>query len=169
VSFLQALTSWATVYPEHPIEFTIVGSGPERSRLAEMPMRPNVKLIFIGNLQYNELPEIYADSGILVLPTLADTWAVAVNEALASGLPVLGSVYSQAVEEMVQDGSNGWTFRADQPEEMFQALDRALKTSVSDLNVMRQHARARALAVTPEAAAAAFDDALHAVLEEATA
>jgi glycosyltransferase involved in cell wall biosynthesis len=169
LGFLHTLTSWATVHPEFSVEFTIVGTGPERAALAEMPMRPNVKLIFIGGLQYRELPEIYADSGIFVLPTLADTWAVAVNEALASGLPVLGSVYSQAVEEMVGDGENGWTFRADQPEEMYNALERALTTSIPELNAMRQCARARALAVTAEAAAAAFDDALRTVMEGTTA
>jgi glycosyltransferase involved in cell wall biosynthesis len=31
-------------------------------------------------------------------------WGLLVNEAMAAGLPVLGSVYAQAVEELVQDG-----------------------------------------------------------------
>jgi glycosyltransferase involved in cell wall biosynthesis len=33
-----------------------------------------------------------------------------VNEAMASGLPVLGSVRSQAVQELVTPGENGYTF-----------------------------------------------------------
>ena len=51
--------------------------------------------------------------GVLVFPTLADEWGLVVNEALAAGVPVLGSLYSQAVEELVRDGENGWTFRPD--------------------------------------------------------
>ena len=43
-------------------------------------------------------------SGIFVLPTLADEWGLVVNEAMASGLPVLGSVYSQAAHELCGDG-----------------------------------------------------------------
>jgi glycosyltransferase involved in cell wall biosynthesis len=163
--FISALAGWATRHPERAAEFWLVGDGPLRRQLAEMPVPSNVKLKFIGTLQYNQLPDVYADAGIFVLPTLVDTWAVVVNEALASGVPVLGSVYSQAVEEMVEDGENGWRFRPDHVEEVYSALDRALSSSESELNRMRARARSRALEVTPERAAAVFDNALRSALE----
>ncbi len=73
----------------------------------------NVKLEFLGVFQYDDLPEIYGSAEVFVLPTLADTWAVVVNEALLAGLPVLGSIYAQAVEELIQEGGTGWNFRPD--------------------------------------------------------
>jgi glycosyltransferase involved in cell wall biosynthesis len=152
--FIETLARWARAHPECDVEFSLVGDGPLRSTLAALLLPDNVKLLFIGTVQYHQLPDIYADSGIFVLPTLADTWAVVVNEALASGLPVLGSVYSQAVEEMVCDGRNGWTFSPGEPSRMMSALSRALAASDSELNAMRENARSRALEVTPEDTAA---------------
>jgi glycosyltransferase involved in cell wall biosynthesis len=160
IPFVKALTAWAALHPDRQTEFVLVGDGPLRAVLSSLPLPDNVKLLFIGTLQYHQLPLVYAECGIFVLPTLADTWGVVVNEALASGLPVLGSVYSQAVEEMVCDGENGWTFSPDQPDEMENALNRALTAADSELNTMRVCARARALEVTPENAAAVCSAAL---------
>jgi hypothetical protein len=84
---------------------------------------------------------------------------------MASGIPVLGSLYSGAVEEMVEDGKSGWTFRPDRPPEMYSALDRALSTTPTQLNLMRAHARRRSLEVTPEHTATVVDDALRFALE----
>jgi glycosyltransferase involved in cell wall biosynthesis len=66
---------------------------------------------------------------------------------------VLGSRFSQAVEELVEDGVNGWSFRPDQPEEMDATLERALNTSEAALQQMRVAARSRVAHLTPEFAA----------------
>lgn len=161
--FLETLALWGKNHPERVVEFSIVGDGPVLPALRALPMPPNVKLLFIGPLEYNQLPAAYAGAGIFVLPTLADTWAVVVNEAMAAGMPVLGSLSSQAVEEMVEDGKTGWTFRPGTPGEMYGALDRALACSVEELNKMRPAARKRAQEVTPESAAAVFERALRVV------
>lgn len=160
VPFVETLAKWAAQNPDRNVEFSLLGHGPVLPALQALPLPPNAKLLFIGTLQYNQLPAAYADAGIFVLPTLADTWAVVVNEAMASGLPVLGSLYSQAVEEMVEEGRTGWTFHPDNAAEMYSALDRALTCSVVDLNRMRISARKRALEVTPENSAAVFERAV---------
>lgn len=159
--FLKTLARWASDHPARQVEFRLAGDGPLKPVLAAMPLPPNVKLMFIGTVQYNQLPEIYAESGIFVLPTLADTWAVVVNEAMASGVPVLGSIYSQAVEEMVEDGKTGWVFHADNGNEMYGALDRALCSRDEELNLMRDHARRRALQITSENTASVCQRALN--------
>ncbi len=87
-----------------------------------------------------------------------------VNEALASGLPVLGSVYSQAVEELCVEGETGWQFRPDARGEMEQALQRALETPVERLNEMRFAARARAAEITPQNSAERMVEAMKAAL-----
>jgi len=83
------------------------------------------------------------------LPTLEDEWGVVVNEAMAAGLPILGSVYSQAVEELVIDGKTGWTFVPDDQGSAHAALDAALNTSGCDRACMARAARAHASALTP--------------------
>jgi hypothetical protein len=164
IPFLSVLTEWASKYPEHQIEFWLVGDGPLRTKLEVFPLPPNVKLVFRGVFQYADLPAIYSEAGVFVLPTLADTWAVVVNEALAAGLPVLGSIYAQAVEELIQNGRNGWTFRIDKRLEVLEALDRMMNTPLPELEAMRACARSTAMSLSPERVARLIDAAVCAAL-----
>jgi hypothetical protein len=106
-------------------------------------------LQLLGEVPYKDLPRVYQECGVFVFPTLADEWGLVVNEAMASGLPVLGSIYSQAVEELVEDGVNGWVFRPDRSEELYRALERVFSTPAAALDQMRVRARERAEKLTP--------------------
>jgi glycosyltransferase involved in cell wall biosynthesis len=103
----------------------------------------------LGHVPYHRLPEVYSRGGILVFPTLADEWGMVVVEAMASGLPILGSVYSQAVEELVVNGQSGWTFRANEVEDVKSAIDRALSAPLEELDRMGIAARQRVQFMTP--------------------
>ncbi len=150
LEFLSVLSRWAALHPARQIEFVLAGDGPLRNSLQNMPMPPTLKLTFLGDVAYNALTGVYRQAGLFVLPTFADTWGVVVNEAMAAGLPILGSVYGQAVSELVEDGVTGWTFRPDVPEEMLEAIDKSFNTSCEKLDKMRAAARAKALRLTPE-------------------
>lgn len=160
--FVEVLSRWAQAHADRTIEFQLAGDGPARAALEQLPLPANLKLTFLGVFQYGDLPSVYAKAGIFVLPTFADTWAVVVNEALAAGLPVLGSVYAQAVEELVEDGRNGWVFRTDYASEMTQAIDRMMNTPLDELDKMREAARATALSLSPEKVADLIDTAVEA-------
>lgn len=160
VPFLDTLAKWAAAHPERSVEFTLAGGGPLRAALETFAAPANLALRFTGSLGYGELPRVYSEAGLFVLPTLADTWGVVVNEALAAGLPVLGSVRAQAVEELIEDGKNGWTFDPERPEEIYSTIERAMNASCEQLDAMRHSARARALALTPDDVARLIDDAI---------
>lgn len=151
--FLSALSRWCETHPSDDVEFWLVGDGPQRAKLEDAPLPPNLELHFLGNVSYGDLPALYGRAGIFAFPTLADAWGLVVNEAMTAGLPVLGSVYSQAVEDIVEDGRTGWTFRPDCAEEMYAALDRALTTPQNELRRMGMGARRAAEHLTPELAA----------------
>lgn len=123
-----------------------------RARRAARCRRPslpaNLHQRFTGHLDYQTLAALYADSGALVLPTLFDEWGLVVNEALASGLPVLGSVLSQAVEELVRDGVTGWLFDPTRPDSLRRPLDCFLDAPEASLAAVRAAARRRGLAIT---------------------
>jgi glycosyltransferase involved in cell wall biosynthesis len=103
----------------------------------------------LGHLNYDELRDLYMRHGILAFPTLSDEWGLVVLEAMAAGLPVLGSIHAQAVEELVQDGINGWTFDPVDNGEMDRAIERALATPAEVLNAMRARAMATVEHITP--------------------
>jgi glycosyltransferase involved in cell wall biosynthesis len=158
--FLRALARWAETHPNQRRELWFLGDGPLRHKLRSTRLPANLTLTFFGNVPYADLCKFYAHCGVLVLPTLADTWGLVVNEALAAGLPVFGSRYSQAVLELVRDGVNGWTFRPDRGQELERALDHMLSTDLATLTDMRKSARRTISHLTPEFASDRF---LHAI------
>jgi glycosyltransferase involved in cell wall biosynthesis len=163
--FLSALNEWSGAHPDRSVSIEFVGDGPLRAALEKFPTNKNLRVQFHASVSYENTIHFYERAGILVFPTWADTWGVVVNEAMASGLPVLGSVYGQAVEELVTEGKTGWLFRPDNHEEMVAAIDRALQTTPDQLDEMRLQARAVAMAVTPERVA----DMITSALESAVA
>jgi len=163
--FSRALIQWAQAHPQRQIEFLLAGDGPIRPHLEALQTPPNLAIRLLGTVDYRQIVDCYAQSGILVFPSLSDEWGLVVNEAMAAGLPVLGSRYSQAVEELCEDGRTGWTFRPNVGGEMERALDRALATPVDELNRMRLAARRRVADLRPENQARRVVDAIRAVWE----
>jgi len=151
--FLIHLGNWAEQHPDRLIEFDIAGDGPLKNQIAAFPRPANLEFRLLGHIAYDQLPQVYRHAGILVFPTLADEWGLVVTEAMASGVPVLGSLYSQAVDELVTDEENGWKFRPDCSSEVCSALHRALDTPVDTVNDMGENARARVRNLTPSAMA----------------
>jgi glycosyltransferase involved in cell wall biosynthesis len=148
--FINALGRWATAQPQRRVDFSLVGSGPLEAALRAIAVPANVTLNFLGRRKPAEIAKCYGTSGIFVLPTLADEWGLVVNEAMASAMPVLGSIYSQAVDELCADGQTGWTFRTDYPAELDKAINAALTTPLPQLDAMRATARRRVAHLTPE-------------------
>jgi glycosyltransferase involved in cell wall biosynthesis len=126
-------------------QLSVVGHGPLRTDL------PNVR--YSGSIPYATLPDWFARAGFLIMPSLADEWGVVVNEALAAGVPVIGSVYSQAVDELIEDGVNGWRFEPTDADAVADAIERALATSEDELIQMRTNARATSHRLEPADAA----------------
>lgn len=154
--FLQALANWCRKNTDSHVELEICGDGPLRVAVESFERPENLKLQLHGNCSFLRLSEIYRQSQILVLPTLADEWGLVVNEGLASGLPILGSVYSQAVDELIRDGLNGWRFQPDNPIEMEQAIERALITGPEELAEMSRRAKESICQRTPQWSADQF-------------
>jgi 1,2-diacylglycerol 3-alpha-glucosyltransferase len=71
-----------------------------------------------GFKQYGELPAYYALAKIFIHPSTVEQWGLVVNEAMASGLPVLVSHRCGCARDLVQEGVNGFTFDPFNPEPM---------------------------------------------------
>jgi len=158
--FLREMDLWARSRPAERIELWWLGDGELRGALETFPCIPNLVQRFLGAVPYAELPHWYSQADILVFPTLLDEWGLVVNEAMACGLPVLGSIYAQAVTELVEDGVTGWVFDPLSSASVKNALDRVWATPPEALTDMRVTARARIAALTPETAAARMAKAM---------
>jgi glycosyltransferase involved in cell wall biosynthesis len=151
--FLRHLSDWASHHPDRHVDLDLAGSGPLHAEIATFGAPPNLSLRLLGSVAYDKMPQVYRDAGILVFPTLSDEWGMVVPEAMASGMPVLGSLFSQAVEELVKPGENGWTFRPNSESEIRHALDCALQTPANRLNAMAERARSDVARFHPPAVA----------------
>jgi glycosyltransferase involved in cell wall biosynthesis len=151
--FVENLGLFCTNNPNVPIELSIVGAGPLEQRLRTQTLGGRGTIRFLAAVPYGDLPAVYASADIFVFPTLADEWGLVVNEAMASGLPVLGSIYSQAVEDLVEDEVTGWKFRPDHRNEVMSRLCESLSASPEQLTQMGTLAAERISRVTPDAAA----------------
>jgi glycosyltransferase involved in cell wall biosynthesis len=165
VPLVEGLVRWGRRHPGERVSVRLVGEGPLADRVAAVPLPGNVALELAGSLPYERMAEAYRAADVLVFPTLADVWGLVVNEAMAAGVPVLGSVYAQAVEELVRDGVSGWHFTPDRPEMVDQALERVLATDSVELARMGAQARQAVAYLTPEYIADILIDGLRLALE----
>ena len=42
-------------------------------------------------MQYDELPVLYSKASVFIIPSVSEQWGLVINEAMASGLPILSS------------------------------------------------------------------------------
>jgi|SRR5579875_874993 len=90
----------------------LMGDGPLREELLALVARLNLQACvkFVGFRQYEELPLFYGLASAFVHASITDTWGLVINEAMASGLPVLVSQDCGCAAELVSHGETGWTF-----------------------------------------------------------
>ena len=89
----------------------LVGDGPQRQELERDRQRLALdSVIFAGWVQYDQLPVYYGLAEALILPSISEPWGLVVNEAMASGLPVLVSRKCGCFPELCWRGVNGLDF-----------------------------------------------------------
>jgi len=108
------------------LHLRIIGRGPELERLKSLSSELAVSADFVDWIDDAvALRSEYLAADYFALPSLADEWGLVVVEALSQGTPVLGSIYADAVVELVVGGANGFTFAPDDPAEISGALTEA--------------------------------------------
>jgi 1,2-diacylglycerol 3-alpha-glucosyltransferase len=90
----------------------LLGDGSLRSDLVRLVSELGLQsCVFLpGFKQYDELPAYYALAGAFVHASTVEQWGLVVNEAMASGLPVLVSNRCGCARDLVQENINGFTF-----------------------------------------------------------
>jgi glycosyltransferase involved in cell wall biosynthesis len=89
---------------------------------------------FGGYRQIDEIAAYYGLAGAFVHPAIVEQWGLVINEAMATGLPVVVSRSVGAVEDLVIDGENGYRFDPRDPSAIAKAL---LRVSAPDADRAR--------------------------------
>jgi glycosyltransferase involved in cell wall biosynthesis len=114
-------TAWSLV---------IVGEGELRDDLVALrdQLELGASVQFAGPKGYHELPTYYGLASAFVHASTTEQWGLVVNEAMASGLPVLVSERCGCAQDLVQPGVNGMLF---DPYDI-DALARAMRDVAAD-------------------------------------
>jgi glycosyltransferase involved in cell wall biosynthesis len=95
-----------------PWSLVLLGDGPEKGAIERLisgqGLQSSVRLP--GFRQYSELPVYYGLANAFVHASTSEPWGLVVNEAMASGLPVLVSNRCGCVPDLVRECWNGFTF-----------------------------------------------------------
>jgi glycosyltransferase involved in cell wall biosynthesis len=90
------------------IALVLVGHGPERERLERLASELGVRLHTTGELDGEQLAGVYVAADVFALLSSRESWGVVVNEAAASGLPLVLSDQVGAAHDLLRDGENGF-------------------------------------------------------------
>lgn len=100
--------------------YEIAGTGPDYEMLRREAQRLHLTeyVRFLGWLEPSQLCQVYANSDVLIHPSYIDPFPVTVLEAMATGLPVLGSDICGSVQDRIQHGINGFIHQAGNVDEL---------------------------------------------------
>ncbi|MFN3410073.1 MAG: glycosyltransferase family 4 protein [Limisphaerales bacterium] len=157
--------AFAQVAPAHPnLRLLVMGEGELRPTMEAALANVRNQVEFVGFQDWERLPEFYARADVLGAPSRHDGWALVVPEALAAGLPVIGTDRMGAVRDLIQPGVNGWRISAGQLRPLAEALAAVATLPEAVLLQMQARARETAQGHSLESGVARFHSAVEASL-----
>ena len=113
-----------------PARLLVGGDGPERThweRLAK-ELQVDNRVRFLGNIQEEALPGLYASADIFVLPanSKAEAFGKVLLEAMAAGLPCVTTELGTGTSFVVQNGRSGLVVAPGQPAALTEAIGQLL-------------------------------------------
>ena len=137
MTLLEAWLGFKKRQPSSELNLVLVGNGPERSKLEDRIRSAGMKDVHLHDfVSQDEVVRYYALAEASILPSRGETWGVVVNEAMASGLPVIVSRQCGCASTLVRDGENGWLIdsqKVDSIEEAICGLECASKLQLAEM------------------------------------
>src|SRR6266704_1865082 len=133
-----------------PWDLVVLGDGPLKTDLCRLisDLRLNEHVHLPGFEPYDELPVYYALANAFVHASTTEQWGLVVNEAIASGLPVIVSDRCGCVPELVN--GNGFTFDPLDEQELAARLMEMASLSEHDRECFAEESRTIAARFAPE-------------------
>jgi glycosyltransferase involved in cell wall biosynthesis len=123
------LQACASLPPEVQPRISIVGDGPARQDMEDEARRIYPQAQFLGARHGTDLDALFASADLFVLP---GTGGLAVQQAMAHGLPVVAAEGDGTQDDLVRE-ENGWRV----PPGDLDALIAVLQTALKDVDRLR--------------------------------
>lgn len=89
-----------------PYTLTIIGSGKQEEQLKRFATENDVNVNFSGSIPNHKLPLVLNQREIFILPSLYENMPKTLLEAMACGMPVIGTNV-KGINEVIEHGKNG--------------------------------------------------------------
>ncbi len=121
-----------------PWNLVLLGDGPEWEMLTSMVKQLGLDTFVYmpGFVQYDQLPIYYGLASVFILASISEQWGLVVNEAMASGLPVIISNRCGCVQDLVHENMNGWTFEPTDTEALSNLMSKMSSFPARQRNLM---------------------------------
>jgi glycosyltransferase involved in cell wall biosynthesis len=135
--------AFAKVAARHPqARLVLVGSGDMEVAMRNLLQPCADRVTWLGFQPWEKLPECYAQGSIFCFPSRYDGWGLALVEALAAGMPAIGTDRTGAAIEFLSDRQAGWLVEAGAGRDFEQAMEAALTLPEAEFRAMQAAARA---------------------------
>jgi glycosyltransferase involved in cell wall biosynthesis len=114
------LRAFAEVHKTFPLaELHLVGDGPLRAELEVLARLLKIEkfVVFTGEAPHERIAEYYAAADIFVRPSRSEGLGTAFLEAMANGLPIIGTPVGGIVD-FLRNGETGLVCRVDDPHDL---------------------------------------------------
>jgi glycosyltransferase involved in cell wall biosynthesis len=141
-----------------PGHLVFVGDGAlEQQLYARAAGRTGIHFLPFQNQQ--TMPAVYRLGDIFVLPSRGpgETWGLALNEAMASGRPLIAGSKVGGARDLVAEDVTGWIFESGNLPQLTEVVKRALTCDPATLAAMSAAARGASAHWSVEAAAAGLE------------
>ncbi|MFH0785726.1 MAG: glycosyltransferase family 4 protein [Pseudomonadota bacterium] len=129
----------ATEFLHNPkIHFIVIGDGPERAAVeAEFDRHCGKRALFLGSKSHGEIVDYYSAADFSILPSLMEATSISGLEAMAAGLPLVGTRVG-GIPELIKDGINGFLCHPADPADLAKQINTLL---AEDFRIMGENSR----------------------------
>ncbi len=148
---LQAWTTYRTNGGTWSL--VLAGDGPERAATELLARNSGFgsDITITGLKSSEELLPYFASASCFVLPSTREPWGLVVNEAMASGLPVLVSDRCGCARDLVVSGRNGFVFDPYALQQLSELLQQIEDLGIEARSAMGASSQESIQAYSPEA------------------
>lgn len=134
--------AFARVAARHPhAHLVLLGRGDMEQQMRNTLQPWAGQVTWLGFKPWKDLPECYAQGTVFCFPSRYDGWGLALVEAMAAGMPAIGTSRTGSAVEFLTDKERGWLVEAGSAHALEEAMENALSLSRHRFAHMQRAAR----------------------------